>query len=215
MPTPDPLDPKPEVDRRPIAARKSGWAAAGTRVLLRSGLSPNQISILSMVFAAAAAAAFHWGGATVFGLLLAALCCQMRLLCNLFDGLVAVEGGKGAPDGPFWNEAPDRVSDALILTGLGLAAGRADLGLAAAALAIATAYLRELGRANGLGNDFCGPFAKPQRMAVVTAAAVLQAGALLMAEPLPILLWALWLLILGTGLTVLRRAWRQIRRLRG
>ena len=34
---------------------------------------------------------------------------------------------------------------------------------------------RELGRAEGLGSDFSGPFAKPQRMAAITAGAVLSA----------------------------------------
>lgn len=202
-------------DRRPIAARQSGWAATGTRFLLRLGLSPNQISVASMVFAGLAALAFIWGGDHALGLVLAALCCQLRLLCNLFDGLVAVEGGKGGPDGPFWNEAPDRISDALILTGFGFAAGRLDLGLAATALAILTAYLRELGRANGAGNDFCGPLAKPQRMALVTGAALLQAGVFALGADLPLLLWALWLLLLGTAVTVLRRAYRQLGRLRG
>jgi phosphatidylglycerophosphate synthase len=63
----------------------------------------------------------------------------MRLLCNLFDGMVAIEGGRKEADGPFWNEAPDRASDILILAGAGLGAGAVGLGWAAAALAVATA----------------------------------------------------------------------------
>lgn len=198
-------------DRRPLASRQTSWAKRITTFLVARSITPNQISILSMVAAAFAAAAFAWGGQYVLGLLLAALFCQLRLLCNLFDGLVAVEGGKAAPDGPFWNEAPDRVSDLLILAGFGAAAGRPDLGLLAAALAIFTAYLRELGRANGLGNDFSGSFAKPQRMALVTLAAVAAALASLLGLAWPVLLWALYLLVLGTAVTVIRRAARQIR----
>ncbi|RRH69765.1 CDP-alcohol phosphatidyltransferase family protein [Falsigemmobacter faecalis] len=202
-------------DRRPIASRNTAFARRITGFLVRRNLTPNAISMLSMLAAGVAGLAFalaggHWGG-----LLLAALACQMRLLCNLFDGLVAVEGGKGGPDGPFWNEAPDRISDLLIFAGLGWAVGRPDLGYLVGALAVLTAYIRELGRANGAGNDFSGPLAKPQRMALVTLAAVAQAAALLADLTAPLLLWTLWGLLVGTAVTVLRRSWRQIRHLRG
>ncbi|MGN0934745.1 CDP-alcohol phosphatidyltransferase family protein [Falsigemmobacter intermedius] len=200
-------------DRRPIASRNTAFARRITGFLVRRNLTPNAISMLSMAAAAVAGLAFACAGGHWAGLILAALACQMRLLCNLFDGLVAVEGGKGGPDGPFWNEAPDRISDLLIFAGLGWAVGRPDLGYLAGALAVLTAYIRELGRANGAGNDFSGPFAKPQRMALVTLAAVVQALVLLAGSELPVLLWALWILLAGTALTVLRRSWRQIRQL--
>lgn len=198
-------------DRRPLASRQTAWARRITLWLVSKRITPNAISILSMVAAACAGATFAWGGPHPAGLILAAVFCQLRLMCNLFDGLVAVEGGKAAPDGPFWNEAPDRMSDLLILAGFGAAAGRLDLGLLAAALAIFTAYLRELGRANNLGNDFSGPFAKPQRMALVTATALLAAATSWLGFAWPVLLWGLVLLILGTAITILRRALHQIR----
>lgn len=207
-----------EGSRRPLASRDTAWARAVTRRLAASRITPNQISIAGMGFAAMAGLGFWGAGATeglarAFLLLLAAAGCQLRLLCNLFDGLLAVEAGRGTPDGAFWNEAPDRVSDALILTGLGYGLGLPALGWAAAALAILTAYLRELGRAIGLPADFSGPMAKPQRMAVLTGAALLS-----LAEPLwsgqgGLLAAALWLVALGAALTALRRSLRMIRAL--
>jgi phosphatidylglycerophosphate synthase len=173
-----------------------------------------------MGFAGLAGLAF-WGAGQAEGalrvllLVAAALGCQARLICNLMDGLVAVEGGKRTADGAFWNEFPDRVSDTLILIGVGYGCGLPVLGWAAAAFAVLTAYVRELGRANGLSADFCGPMAKPQRMAVLTGAAVLA-----VAEPLwggqgGLLRAALWLVCLGSLATALRRAVRQVRALRG
>ena len=202
------------VDRRPIAARNTGAARKITTWLVRRNLTPNAISMLSMFFALIGGLAFACLPLSIAGLVLAALGCQMRLLCNLFDGLVAVEGGKGAADGPFWNEAPDRISDLFILTGLGIGAGRPDLGLLAAGLAIQTAYIRELGRANGAGNDFSGPLAKPQRMALATFAALGQAAVLALGLDWPVLLWAVWIMVAGTAITVLHRSWRQIRQLK-
>ena len=143
-------------DRRPIASRDTRLAARIAKGLATRGISPNHISQASMVFAAIAGLAFWLSGSSsgvlyALCLVVAALGCQFRLLCNLFDGMVAVEGGQGAADGPFWNEAPDRVADALILVGMGLGTGNPALGWAAATLAVGTAYIRELGSAQGLG----------------------------------------------------------------
>lgn len=201
-------------DRRPIASRNTRIAARIARALADRGVSPNRISQASMGFAALAGAAFWASGAVsgpLYGVLLAlaALGCQLRLLCNLFDGMVAVEGGQGAPDGPFWNEAPDRVADILILVGMGYGAGAPALGWAAAALAVLTAYIRELGSAQGMAADFRGPMAKPQRMALATGAAVL---AIFLPElaGVSILTAALWLIAAGAVLTALGRSARLI-----
>jgi phosphatidylglycerophosphate synthase len=210
----------PGSDRRPLASRDTHWAKAIAARLASLSITPNQISKGSMIAAALAGGAFilagyGTGAARAVVLVLAAFFCQMRLLCNLFDGMVAVEGGKAEPDGPFWNEFPDRVADLLILVSAGFCVGSAALGWAAAALSIMTAYVRELGRAAGVPSDFSGPMAKQHRMAVMTSAALLSVF-----EPLwngrdQVLILALWVVALGAGLTVLRRARRLIRGLYG
>ncbi|MBN9472184.1 MAG: CDP-alcohol phosphatidyltransferase family protein [Bosea sp.] len=206
-------------DRRPLASRDTGWARGIARRLSASGITPNQISMASMAMAACAGAAFWLAGSAVSGLraallLAAALFCQLRLLCNLFDGMVAIEGGKQEADGPFWNEFPDRVADILILTGVGYGIGLPALGWAAAAFAVLTAYTRELGRNCGLPADFSGPMAKQHRMATITVAALLS-----LLEPLwrgqgEVLVIALWLIAVGAAVTALRRAANIVRGLR-
>lgn len=200
--------------RRPIGARKSGWAASLAARAVKLGLSPNQISRASIGLAALGAFFFALsplgpGILQALWLLLAAATVQARLLCNLIDGMVAVEGGQGEKDGPFWNEAPDRLSDLLLLVGAGIAAGNPGLGALAAALAIATAYLRELGRAEGFPPDFSGPFAKPQRMAALTAGSLIAA----FYAGQWTLTWTLWIIVAGTAVTILRRAIRLIKAL--
>ena len=77
--------------------------------------------------------------------LAAAVFIQLRLIANLLDGMVAVEGRKGGPTGDLWNEAPDRISDAAIFIGAGYAAGSASvLGFAAALVAVFVAYVLRL-----------------------------------------------------------------------
>lgn len=203
-------------NRRPLNSRDTGWARSIAARLAATSVTPNQISQASMAAALVAGGSFWIAGQAepgtwrIIALVFAALFCQLRLLCNLFDGMVAVEGGKSAPDGPFWNEFPDRVSDALILAGLGYGLGLPALGWIAAALAILTAYVRELGANAGAPPDFSGPMAKPQRMATVTAAALLS-----LFEPLwngynEVLAIGLWAVVLGGIATVVRRSMRQI-----
>lgn len=113
---------------------------------------------------------------TAFGAISVAVFVQLRLLCNLFDGMVAVEGGKASPVGALFNEVPDRVADSLLIVALGVAAGIPWLGWLGALLAALTAYIRALGGALGLAQDFRGPMAKQQRMAVLTMASVANAA---------------------------------------
>jgi len=206
-------------DRRPLSSRDTGWARAVTARLVETSITPNQISMASMAAAALAGAGFWAAGSTDgwlrSGLFVsAALFCQIRLLCNLFDGLVAVEGGRHTADGAFWNEFPDRVADILILVGAGLGAAEPALGWAAATFAVLTAYVRELGRASGLPADFRGPMAKQHRMALMTAAALAAAFAPLWPVAGMAVTAALWIVAIGAGLTALRRAAAAVRGLK-
>jgi phosphatidylglycerophosphate synthase len=207
-------------DRRPLSSRDTHWARFTAQWLAKRSITPNQISQASMAAAALAALCFWLGGrqeGSVAALLLiaAALCCQLRLLCNLFDGMVAVEGGKGQADGPFWNEFPDRVADILILAGAGYGIGMPALGWAAAAFAVLTAYVRELGRATGAPGEFSGPMAKQHRMAVMTAAAVLAAATTVWERHLTVMEGALWIVAIGAALTAMRRGRNLVRHLKG
>lgn len=196
-------------NRRPLRSRQTGWARAAASALVARGISPNAISAGAVGFAATGFLAFALAGSSGevlrgLALILAALTCQARLICNLLDGMVAVEGGRGTKDGPFWNEAPDRLADVLFFAGAGLAVAQPALGLLAAISALCTAYLRELGRAEGLPADFGGPMAKQHRMAALTL------GSLLAVVWPAALVWTLWIVVIGTTLTAALRARRLI-----
>ncbi len=209
--------------RRPIAARNTGWADKIARRLVRTGITPNQISVASMVFGVLAAGLFYltaeqfgersiWARAAL--LVGAILAIQMRLLCNLFDGMVAVEGGKGAKDGAFWNEFPDRVADLAIFAGAGCAAGYPELGWAAGGLAVMAAYVRELGRAVGLDADFVGPMAKQHRMAFLCLGTLIACFEPVWGWDGKIIFITLTIIAIGTIITIIRRSVRQVRALK-
>lgn len=210
--------------RRPIAARDTRWAQTIARWLIGTGLRPNTISVLSVVCAAL-------GGGALLGarvvesiagkvalLIFAGVCIQARLLCNLLDGMVAVEGGFRSKSGEIYNELPDRISDALLLVCAGYAAApwtgwEHDLGWLAAMLAVLTAYVRTLGVQAGASPQFCGPMAKQQRMATLTVACALTAGETLLGWPGRVFTLALGLIALGCVANVVRRTVRIAREL--
>ncbi len=189
--------------RRPLASRDTGWAAAAVRLLLRTRVTPDQISLAGIAFAALGAWAFVWS--TRFGLLVAALCVQARLLCNLFDGMVAVEGGRAGADGPLFNEVPDRVEDTLFLVACGYAAGVPWLGFLAALAAMFTAYVRVLGASFRFPPDYRGPMAKQQRMAALTLGCVAAFVESLFAASHYSLVAALSVVAVGALVTAARR----------
>ena len=207
-------------ERRPIATREAGWAKRLAARLAATGLSANAISVLGAVFAIVAGTAFVLsdGPAWRAWLVLAAAGIQLRLLCNMFDGMVAVEHGRATPVGALYNDVPDRIADTVILVGAGyaVAAGpwNPTLGWACAVMAMFTAFVRVLGGALGTPQYFFGPQSKSQRMAVLTVAAL--AGALL---PRPewaggLVTLALVIVLVGSTITVGRRVLRIAQELR-
>ncbi|MDR3460622.1 MAG: CDP-alcohol phosphatidyltransferase family protein [Verrucomicrobiae bacterium] len=204
--------------RRPLKTRNAKWAGALAKWLAKTGLTPNQISVGSIFFALVAAVAFVYANQVSkipagWLFLAGAAGIQLRLLCNMLDGMVAVEGGLRTKTGELYNEIPDRFADALILIGAGYSSGDAMqcvlAGWLAALLAVITAYVRALGVAAGAAQCFYGPMAKPHRMALLTAASIVGAICVWLECHVKIIPIALWLMIAGCLVTIYRRI-RQI-----
>lgn len=212
-----PPDPATIGARRPIKARSSRWASALAGDLIRRGVSPNAISIASVAFAAAGALTLYLTRyATYYPwlidvlLVLTIVGIQGRLVCNLLDGMVAVEGGKGDPTGEIYNDLPDRLADPILLAAAGYATHLPlgiELGWLAAIGALLTAYVRVLGRSINAGTYFIGPMAKQHRMALLTVACVLSG----------VTAWygaAGWPIYVALVVIVAGCAWTAVRRLR-
>jgi phosphatidylglycerophosphate synthase len=191
------------MERREVSSRSNGLIRRTAAWLAGTRVTPNQISVSSIVAALAVPVGLQWiGGAA--GIVLALLGIQLRLLANVLDGLVAVEGGKSSALGALYNEFPDRIADTLVLVSLGCATGQPALGWACALLAALTAYVRVFGGALGLPQVFAGPMAKQHRMAVASVMLVA-----LLVLPRAASDWAmlsgLWVIAIGSAWTCVRR----------
>jgi len=151
------------MERRPVPGQENPIPKMVVRLLVRLKVTPNAISITSMVFALSAAlclrttsqtdsntARYYWIGAAVLILL--------RLFCNLLDGMVAFASGHFSVYGDILNKIPDRLSDVVILIGAGFAATNSThLGYLAAVTAILVTYMRSFGNSLGISGLFFGP----------------------------------------------------------
>ena len=202
-------------NRRPLKVRDANLSHRVAKWLSVRSVTPNQISMASIGFAAAAASCLlalpHSSGTLTWILpIAAAALIQCRLLCNLFDGMVAVEGGKGTASGELFNDIPDRIADPLILVAAGYATGAlpwaSSLGWAAGLGAVMTAYVRTLAASMGAPVDFRGPMAKQHRMALMTLACLMAATEPAFWPQGWALVVALTVIVAGCAVTAARRA---------
>ena len=203
-----------ESSRRPLKVRGATWSKNIATYLSKKDITPNQISVMSIVFSAISALFIvmipsSTGMITWLYSILAALFIQMRLLCNLFDGMVALEGGKSTKSGELYNDIPDRVSDSILFIAVGYSVSvvswGAELGYFTALVAMMTAYVRVLGTSMNAGSCFKGPMAKQHRMALLTITLLLTP---LFDNTEGLLLFiALTLIALGSLVTVINRTY--------
>jgi phosphatidylglycerophosphate synthase len=209
----------PEIqNRRQLKTRGRGWPRAIAGALGRAGVTPNQVSVLSIVFAALAGMFFWKAGLAIYRapawswFVAAAACIQLRLLCNLLDGLLAIEGGLKTKTGDMYNEIPDRLADVMILVGAGYAVAHhsvgVELGWLAAVVAVLTAYVRLLGGSFGFTQDFSGPMAKQHRMFALTVGALATAAESSTIGTRWSLYVVLWVIVVGSSWTFARRTRR-------
>ena len=211
-----------KIVRREVGARKTSWARRSAAFLARVGVKPNTISVLSIIFAAGSGVCLvlsSYAGETqkIILFLGASILIQFRLLCNLFDGMVAVEGGFRTKSGEIFNDLPDRISDPLILVGAGYAVSHLrfgiELGWLAGILAVLTAYVRVLAGSTGAEQSFVGPMAKQHRMAVMTIALIVAAVGVKAGWHEHFIMIALSVIALGSVITIFRRAVIAVREL--
>lgn len=201
------------MNRRPIRTRQTYFAASIAQWLFECGFTPNQISMLSVIFGLFAGICLAYSrylqeGFHLLAMVVVIVFILLRLLCNLFDGMLAIEKGAATKSGKIYNDFPDRPADIFILLGAGCVAHSffgIELGWLAALLAVMTAYVRLLGAASGSKQYFIGPMAKQQRMAVIIFACV---GSIFLGSFVAtskIFAVALMVIIIGSLLTICNR----------
>jgi phosphatidylglycerophosphate synthase len=194
-------------NRRDVSSRDTKFANRAALWLANMNISPNTISLLSIVFSVLTLLSFYLDHVNylnhLLAMVLAVFGIQGRLIMNLLDGMVAIGYNKKSLVGGLYNEVPDRISDTLIIFGLGLLASEYKYGMDLAYFAIIlsafTAYIRTLGASLNCPHFFAGPMAKQHRMALITVSCVIGIWYL------PIFYFALIIMNVGLLITCARR----------
>ncbi len=171
-----------------------------------AGLSPNGVSVISLGFALAAAAAFTiaeplWyvlGGLFVFA----------NGWLDLIDGALARKQEIDSPQGDLLDHVIDRYADLVIIGGLAAGVESFALGFLAVTGVLMTSYLGTQIQAVGLGRAYGGLVGRADRLVLMGLAAVVAA---VIAEPLVFGLGVIELLLVFFAvvghLTALQRFW--------
>jgi len=199
-------------NRRNLKSRETSWASFTAQTIARTKITPNQISILSVVMSIIAMLAFLFSSSHPYLLLIAALFIQLRLLCNLFDGMIAIEYKKKSSLGGIYNDLPDRFADAFIILGLSFAVQNKPyaifIGWIGVFFSVMTAYIRVLGLSLGTNAYFNGPMAKQHRMFFCTFSAILQYVFFMLNITIPVIYYTLYIIAVGALLTCFNRLYK-------
>jgi CDP-diacylglycerol--glycerol-3-phosphate 3-phosphatidyltransferase len=186
--------------------RLDGWIHTAFPFLFTRPLNPNLLTLIGTLGSIVAAAAFAGGWLIAGGVLMLA-----SGFFDLIDGVVARHQGTPTRFGAFLDSTLDRVSDMAVLVGLAThfaLVGRPGCVLLAGTTLMATVMVSYsaaralLSTPNGIN---VGIFERGERVALLATGAILG---------FPVL--ALWILTIGSSLTVAQRfarAYREMNRL--
>lgn len=183
-----------------------------TLLLMAMGISSEAVAIIGMLLGILAGASFMATGESINAILfwsLGLFFCLLRILSIRLDRMLPPTSSRQSLEEVFFNELPERVSDAVTLIGFGFAVqSSAWLGLAAALSAIFSAYIRSIAFSRGAGQKSAssGPMTRIHRLMLLSLTSIL----MIIEVPgdhfrTPIPQIALWVIIFGCALTVIIR----------
>ena len=196
---------------RPVADRLLDPFVAGAK---RLGLTPDAVSVLALLTAIGAGAAFAFAAELRLLYLLGAFLVLWNGIFDLLDGALARELDSQSDAGDLLDHVLDRYADILIISGLAAGVGQYALGLAAITGVLMTSYLGTQAQAVGLDRVYGGLLGRADRLALIgvgaTVAAVIDATAL----GLTAVGWLLVIFAVVGHLTALQRFYYAMRDLR-
>lgn len=201
---------------------RHGWGnllAPAARQLHRWRVTPNALTVLSLLFALGAAVAF--GLATrerSWLLLVGAASVAVNALLDGLDGKLARLSNQESKRGDYLDHVVDRYADLAILAGLALSPlGNLTWGLFAIIGTVLTSYMGTQAQALGLGRMYAGWLGRADRLVILMSVPTLVWLAYVLAIPVPfgadpLVVMLAYFAIVG-NLTALQRFWSGWRQL--
>ena len=195
---------------------RNGWGdllSPAARQFHRWGVSPNTLTIASLVFALGAAFAFGFATSErVWLLFVGAVCVAINAILDGVDGKLARLAKKETKRGDYLDHAVDRYADVAILAGLALSPmGDLRWGLFALVGTLLTSYMGTQAQALGLGRNYAGFLGRADRLVILMSIPTLMWLASLAGITIPFGLNLIVVMLAYFGivgnLTALQRFW--------
>lgn len=138
------------------------------------GVHPDAVTWASLPFAAVAGLCLYRADLG-WTLLLTPVFVALRSVCNLLDGMIAIERTMTSPRGEALQDMVDRLSDSCTVLGAAFSpAGDLHLGIVAVTLMLISSYTGILKKATGGSREYGGILGKVDRFFLVGAASLLR-----------------------------------------
>jgi CDP-diacylglycerol--glycerol-3-phosphate 3-phosphatidyltransferase len=181
---------------------------------VRYEVSPNTVSIASLICAFFAGLSFYYSPASKEFILLAGILVILNSIFDALDGIIARKSNKATPRGDFLDHVIDRYSDVFIICSIFFAGYVSwQLGVTAIVGVLLTSYLGTQAQALSLGRYYGGIMGRADRLVVIIFASFGN-----FAFPVPIagfsiLGWAVILIAVTSHITAIQRIyyiWKEL-----
>ncbi|MGA9098209.1 MAG: CDP-alcohol phosphatidyltransferase family protein [Methanotrichaceae archaeon] len=178
-------------------------------VAQEAGITPNQLSVLSLIFGVASAVFYYlssFSSSKGIILFMAALMVLLNALTDMVDGALARMTGSADQKGDLLDHVIDRYADILILSGI-VFAGYAPwpVGFLAVAGVLLTSYIGTQAQAINLGRYYGGMMGRADRLTAIIVTTFANAIYADKIEGLALLGWLVVWIMLSSHITALQR----------
>ncbi len=172
----------------------------------KAGISPNAVSIMSLIFAAMAGVYFYYADGNPKIVLIAGLFVFLNSFLDAMDGAMAryleIAGAKG----DFLDHVIDRYSDVFIICGIFLG-GHVDwkIGVVAIVGVLLTSYLGTQAQALNIGRYYGGVMGRADRLTLIILASIIYFVYPVCISGFSALGWVIVAIAVGSHITALQR----------
>ncbi|MFB6254283.1 MAG: CDP-alcohol phosphatidyltransferase family protein [Halobacteriaceae archaeon] len=175
-------------------------------------VTPDTISVISLLLAISAAILFYYGGQVPVLYFGGGLLVFLNGWLDILDGALARELERDSRAGDLLDHVIDRYADLFMITGLAAGIGRYDLGIAAVTGVFMTSYLGTQAQAVNLNRVYAGLLGRADRIALIAIVSAIAAVRPTMLDVSLIAILLIFFALVG-HITALQRfvsAWRAL-----
>lgn len=173
-----------------------------------AGITPNQISLFSLIFAVLSGIFYYYSFSNPFLVLAGAFMVFLNSVFDAIDGLMARYLKTAGPKGDFIDHVIDRYADVIIICSIFFAGHvQWQIGVIAIVGVLITSYLGTQAQALHLGRYYGGIMGRADRLLLIMAASLIYFAypyQVLMFNPLG---WVMVIIAITSHITAFQRIW--------